>query len=221
MRLPQLAVFDMDGLIFDTERLFMNLKAGVMQEYGYTHREEDYIRSIGTAGKQLADLLTEIYGPDYPAEEISKKTRQLMAAEIENHGLKIKPGIEPLLKWLRKRGVPCCVASSTPREYVGQYLARSGLDEYFSFIVGGDEIKRSKPEPDIFLHACAHFHVAPGCALVLEDSENGILAAANAGIPVVCIPDLKMPAPEIAAKAAAVVNTAADVISLLKDSSSD
>lgn len=214
MELPQLVIFDMDGLIFDTERLFMEKKADVLREYGYEHREEDYIKTLGTTGRQLADILHEIYGDDYPAETISKKTRCLVNAELEANGPKTKAGIKTLLQWLQEKEIPCCVASSTHHDYVEKYLSLAGLSGYFSFIVGGNEISRSKPEPDIFLAACIHFHIAPSRALVLEDSENGILAAANAGIPVVCIPDLKMPSKNIAKKTAAVLKTAAEVISL-------
>lgn len=216
MNSPELVIFDMDGLIFNTERLFMSKKAGVLKEYGYEARDEDYIRTMGTAGQQLLDILHEIYGPDYPAAEISSKTREIVNAEIEANGLEIKPGIKELLQWLQSKNIPCCVASSTNHIYVENYLRQAGLLEYFSHIIGGDEIRRSKPEPDIFLAACGYFHTAPARALVLEDSENGILAAWNAGIPVICIPDLKMPSPDIAQKTADIVNTADKVIRLFE-----
>lgn len=217
MNLPELVIFDMDGLIFNTERLFMNRKADVLREYGYEARDEDYIRTLGTAGQQLTDILHEIYGPDYPAAEISQKTRQIVNAEIAKNGPEVKAGIRELLQWIHAKNIPCCVASSTPHIYVEKYLRQAGLLEYFSHIIGGDEIRRSKPEPDIFLAACGYFHTTPSRALVLEDSENGILAAWNAGIPVVCIPDLKMPSVNIAQKTAAIVNTADKVAGLFED----
>lgn len=214
MPLPQLAIFDMDGLIFDTERLFMNKKALVLKEYGYEHREEDYLRTLGTSGDNLRHILHEIYGADYPADEISAKTRHLVTDEIERSGLDVKFGIQTLLQWFRRKNIPCCVASSTAHATVENYLNRAGLGDSFSFVIGGDEVTHSKPNPDLFLAACVHYHIAPHHALVLEDSENGILAASNAGIPVVCIPDLKMPDAKIAGKATAIVSTALDVIGL-------
>ena len=217
MNSPELVIFDMDGLIFNTEQLFMNKKAEVLKEYGYEARDEDYLKTLGTAGQQLLDILHEIYGPDYPAEEISSKTRQIVNAEIETNGPEIKPGIKELLQWLQRENIPCCIASSTHHIYVEKYLRQTGLLKYFSHIIGGTEVQRSKPEPDIFLAACGYFHIAPARALVLEDSENGILAAWNAGIPVICIPDLKIPAPDIAQKAAAIVNTADKVIGLFEN----
>ena len=129
MNLPELAIFDMDGLIFNTERLFMNKKAAVLKEYGYEARDEDYIKTLGTAGQQLMDILYEIYGPDYPAAEISFKTRQIVNDEIKTNGLEIKPGIKELLQWFQAKNIPCCVASSTHHTHVENYLRQSGLLE--------------------------------------------------------------------------------------------
>ena len=215
IRLPRLAIFDMDGLIFDTERLFMAEKHKILKDYGYPARKEDYIQTIGLAGTQLKNKLRELYGPQYPADEISRKTRDAVNRQIEASGPDVKPGIETLLKWFRIHGIICCVASSTKHVYVEHYLTLAGLDNYFSYIIGGDEVSRSKPEPDIFLAACARGQFSPADALVFEDSENGILAASAAGIPVVCIPDLKQPDPDIAEKAVVILASADQVIPML------
>lgn len=217
MMLPKLAIFDMDGLIFNTERLFMETRAEVMKKYGYEHREEDYIRTIGTAGETLRSLLKELYGEEYPITQISQETRDVMNANMPDCGPEIKPGIVELLQYFEKKEVPCCVASSSHRFVIEDYITRSGLDRYFSYIISGDDIKRSKPEPDIFLEACDHYMVDPFSALVLEDSMNGIQAAWNARIPVICIPDLVSPSVEMARKTAGVVNTADEVISLFEE----
>lgn len=214
MNLPKLVIFDMDGLIFNTERLFMEQRAVVMETYGYTHRDEDYFETIGTSGKTLSDILHRIYGPEYPADEISQKSRQAVNDYIAKYGPEVKPGIEKLLQFFQKKQIPCCVASSSFHAHVERYLRRAGLDSYFQYIVGGDDVPLSKPEPDIFLKACRHFDVSPLHALVLEDSENGILAAWNARIPVVCIPDLVTPAPDIMRRASEVVRTADEIITL-------
>lgn len=216
MILPKLAIFDMDGLIFNTERLFMETRAGVLEKYGYKHRDEDYIRTIGTAGETLLSILAELYGDDYPARKISRETRDVMNANLPPCGPEIKPGIVELLQFFKKKEVPCCVASSSHRFSIEDYISRSGLDKYFSFIISGDDVKRSKPEPDIFLAACEHYKTEPFSALVLEDSMNGIQAAWNARIPVICIPDLVSPSAEMARKTAAVVNTADEVIKLFQ-----
>lgn len=213
MNLPKLAIFDMDGLIFDTERLFMETRAQVMKRYGYKHREEDYIKTIGTAGETLNSILLELYGPEYPAERISQETRDKIRAELPQEGPKIKTGIVELLDFFEEREVTCCVASSSNRSVIENYLTRSKLDRYFSWIISGQDVRKSKPEPDIFLKACTHFSVEPASALVLEDSVNGIQAAYNAQIPVICIPDLVMPSREMTLKTVAVLRSADELIS--------
>lgn len=214
MRLPELFVFDMDGLLFDTERLFMNKRAEILPEYGYTHREEDYIRTLGTSGDHLMSVLMEIYGPDYPADEISQRSRAAQLKHMREHGAPLKDGIKELLDRIAEIGIPCCVATATASVHADEILRLGGIRQYFSFIIGGDQVSHSKPHPEPFLAACKAGATAPENALVLEDSENGILAADAAGIPVICIPDMKYPAAEIAKKTAAIVKTAADVIPL-------
>lgn len=215
MNIPKLAIFDMDGLIFDSERLFMNMKHMILREYGYPAREEDYLKTIGLAGQQLRDKLAELYGPEYPADEISQKTRAKVNEYMESHGPDIKPGIETLLQCFREHQIPCCVASSSRHEYVEKYLKLAHLDNYFSYIIGGEEAVRSKPEPDIFLAACKRSRIKPSDAIVLEDSENGIRAAFAARIPAICIPDLKQPSPEIVEKAAVVLKSADELIPII------
>ena len=213
LTIPALAIFDMDGLIFDTERLFMTTKDGVMKEYGYNQQKDDYIHTLGTCGQQLLDILHRLYGDDYPAEEISQKCRTLVTEKIRRDGPPVKPGIPELLAWFASNNIPCCVASSKKHDIVVEYLRLAKLDKYFAYVIGGDQVQRSKPNPDIFLAACQRTDIKPEHALVLEDSENGILAASNANIPVVCIPDLKVPSEEIAKKTAAIVPDGTAVIS--------
>lgn len=214
MNIPKLAIFDMDGLLFDSERIFMEEKNKVLRAYGYPARREDYVQTMGLAGENFYQKVRELYGDDYPADEISEKTRAAVNAYMETRGVPLKPGILKLLRWFQEHGVCCCVASSTPKDAVAHYIALAGLDSYFSFLIGGEETARSKPAPDIFLAACAKGQTAPEDALVLEDSENGVRAALAAGIPVVCIPDLKRPAPELLQQAAAVLTSAAELIPL-------
>ena len=211
LSLPKLVIFDMDGLLFDTETLFKREKGIVMKKYGLTLTDEDYEKTLGVCGAKLAEVLLEIYGPDYPAQTISKETRARVTAEILKNGPPVKEGIPELLEWLYERRIPCCVASSTQTETVKAYIARGGFDRYFSCIIGGDQVPASKPDPLIFLTACEKMNVPPADALVLEDSENGVRAAINGGIPVICIPDMARPAEDVLAQAAAVADTASQV----------
>lgn len=203
-------IFDMDGLIFDSERLFMQALGKVMAEYGYTLTEENYIKMLGLTKEALSGMVKALYGADYPHDEISSKARSCMDKIARTNGLPVKKGIKELLAYLKKNNISCSVASSTQRKYVELYLETAGLSEFFSDIIGGDMVEKSKPNPDIFLAALGN--ISPKNALVLEDSKNGILAAYRAGIPVICIPDMTCPDEETAPLLYAVANSAEDVI---------
>ena len=198
-------IFDMDGLVFDTERVFMEQLAVVMKEKGYNLSREVYIKTLGTGGSRLKDIMYSEYGEDYPFQECGDIAQSRLVMIAETIGLNIKPQIQELLVMLKEKGIPCAVASSTKSAYVEKYLKHAGLLGYFQKIIGGEMAKHSKPEPDIFLMACEKLNIAPQKVLVLEDSENGVKAAVTAGIPVICIPDLKEPDSAVLKLAAAVV----------------
>lgn len=186
-------IFDMDGLLFDTEQLFMEQLAIVMKEQGYILTREVYCKSLGLAGEQLKELMIAAYGERYPFEECGAESRRRVSMVADTVGLRIKPQITELLNWLKAHHIRCAVASSTESEHVEEYLKKSGIRSYFSTVIGGDMVERSKPNPEIFLLACEKLGVAPDASVVLEDSENGIYAAHRAGTAVVCVPDLKEP----------------------------
>lgn len=190
-------IFDMDGLLFDTERLFMEQLALVMQEQGYTLSREKYCATLGLGGEETGKLMRSFYGEAYPFAEISREAGRRAGVIAETVGLCVKPHIRELLVFLREKGVMCAVASSTQSGTVKRYLEMTGLSEFFQEVLGGEEVERSKPEPDIFWKACRKLSVEPETAAVLEDSENGVRAAAAAGCMVVCIPDLKQPSGEL------------------------
>lgn len=217
MRLPDLFIFDMDGLIFDSERAFMETLAAVMKEHGYTLTRDRYVHTLGLSMADTRKVMLGFYGPDYPYEEISQEGRRRLNARAAEKPLPVKKGIPELLSFLEERGVPRCVASSSPRETVRTYLASAGLADRFDFVVCGDDITHSKPDPEIFLLCCRHFGTAPEDAVVLEDSENGIRAAVNGRIPVICIPDMKTPAPELLERTLFTVSSAEDVIRKFSD----
>ena len=236
--LPQLAIFDMDGLIFDSERLFSSELAVTMNEYGYRLTKENYIRTLGRSFDDARILMKEMYGEDYPFDEISNITRKRVSELTPD----IKPGIPELLDFFKNNGVECCVASSTAGRYVVENLENTGLKNYFSFVVGGEEVERSKPAPDIFLAALKKAGtpnisdstlslsgrsgsgnalsngsgaLPPDSALVLEDSESGVRAAISAKIPVICIPDMKELPKELIPKTLLTAKSAREVLDFI------
>ncbi len=204
-------LFDMDGLMFDTERLGLEgwLEAGRQLGLPIT---EDFVLQI--RGRNKADsrqVSQQMFGPgfDYDA---AKAFRDRYADEaIHTRGVPVKPGLVSLLQALQERGIPAALATSTAREKALEYLRLAGVEGYFSAAVCGDEVTRSKPDPEIFCKAAAKLGLAPADCLVLEDSPYGIQAAAAAGCVPMMIPDMTPPQKSLRGLCAAVLPSLADV----------
>ena len=194
MKVPSLFIFDMDGLIYDTERVFMKFIGEVMAEHGYTLTEAQYIRTLGRSRSDCVAVMKEMFGQDYPSYELSGIARERLNTYALDHPMPEKPGIRELLRMIKVQRIHCCIASSSPKKTVEIYLKTSHLDSYFDFIMSGEQLTHSKPDPEVFLKCLEHYGIAAEDAVVLEDSEPGIQASINAGIPVICIPDMIQPA---------------------------
>lgn len=212
----KLAIFDMDGLLFDTERLTKKKLGEVMAKYGYSLDEEAYLKIVGVNSARYREIMIKLYGEKYPHDKISSQVREEINRSIRTDGAPVKKGIPELLGYLKGEGIKCAVASSTKSEYVKEYIAVSKLDKYFDLIIGGDMIARSKPFPDIFLKVCEELNIKPQDSVVFEDSENGIRAAVSGGIPVICIFDIKRHDKNITDMCLTCADNALDVIEYLK-----
>lgn len=190
-------LFDMDGLIFDSERIFMEQLAIVMKEAGYHLTREIYIETLGAGGKRLEEIMYSHFGNSYPLYEMGKKTAERITMLSETLGIPLKPYVTDTLAFLKKQEKKLAVASSTSTAQVKIYLEHAGILSFFDVVTGGDSVMRSKPDPDIFLFTLEKLEEAPESAVVLEDSENGIRAGKAAGCSTICIPDLKFPEEEI------------------------
>lgn len=215
--MPALAVlFDMDGLMLDTERLAHRAWTQAMMERGYTLDESAYLRLIGRTIADVQSILSEVFGDSIPYAEIYARRRVLYDAEIAAKGVAIKPGLLELLDFLEEHKVPKAVASSTHRAGVVMKLTLAGVADRFPVLVGGDQVERGKPEPDLFLEAARQLGFAPRNCLVLEDSEAGILAAHRAGMLPVMVPDMKQPDADTDRMAYRVVPSLHEVIPLVE-----
>ena len=183
-------IFDMDGLMIDTEPVGKMLVKTSHEKFGYEITEEMFYHLIGTNEKTSKAYYHSVFGEDYPYQKIKDYRDQLRKEYFNSHPLEVKKGLYDLLEDLKKKNVKMAVASSTRYERVFSTLNRIKVDHYFDAIIGGDQIQHGKPAPDIFLKAVELLGVSKEDALVLEDSKNGILAAHAGNIPVICIPDL-------------------------------
>ncbi|MDF9408663.1 MAG: Fructose-1-phosphate phosphatase YqaB [Pelotomaculum sp. PtaB.Bin013] len=192
-----IVIFDMDGTIFDTERLAIKLYIEASQLLGTPLGLDILEKSIGLNAVATEKLMKETYGEDYPYGKVKEKFLQLKFAHIDQFGLPIKEGVKEVFRKLRENNVPMALATSTDRDLTEKYLGISGLNKYFQVIVCGNEVAKSKPEPEIFLKAVDLLGSEASKCIVLEDSENGLLAASRAGTIPVLIKDIKYPADKV------------------------
>lgn len=192
-------IFDMDGLMFDTERLWDTLWEPTCREMGVEMPADvdAFLASgRGLAGQALADHIREYFPTADPKKMLQTAWR--LADELFAKGVPCKPGLFELLDVLEERGIPRIVASSSPRSMILQNLSTTGAGRYFAQVVCGADVEHSKPAPDIFLLAASRLGVDIHRCLVLEDSLNGLRAARASGAISVMVPDLRPYGPEVA-----------------------
>lgn len=190
-------IFDMDGVLFDTERLCMDSWSVIARKQGITDVEKVFPLCIGLNNTDTKALVLKHYGQDFPFEEFVGEASVWFRSYVKENGLPVKKGVREILEFLKADGWKIGLASSTRYESVVKHLEHTGLREYFGVIVGGDMVEHSKPRPDIYLIACDKMGVEPAKAYAIEDSPNGIRAAHAAGMKPVMVPDMIAPTEEI------------------------
>ena len=192
------AIFDMDGLLFDTERLFQEVWRQIARDMGVTLPPDFTTRICGTSGKKHDDLVRSFYPGCDPKELVS----QVRNAVFSRQEIPVMKGVVEILSGMKEHGFRMAVASSSPLPMIKRNLSLTGLDGYFPWIVSGAQVTNGKPAPDIFLLAASTAGVDPSDCYVFEDSINGVIAGNQAGCASIMIPDLIEPNEE-AKKAAA------------------
>ncbi len=208
-------IFDLDGLLVDTEIIAYRTYEELLAEMGEPFSKEVYAREY--SGKTLRENVAQFikaYSLPWSMEEGLKKV-SAMETRLLSQGVELKPGGKELLTWLKAHGCQTALATSSTEDRACKMLRQHDLMNCFDQTVFGHEVDKGKPAPDIFLLACEKLGEAPENCLVLEDSEAGILASCAAGIPVVCVPDMKKPPQEILDQTAAVFPSLDQVISYL------
>ncbi len=183
-------VFDMDGVIFDSERATMECWIELADKYGVSDIRETYLACTGTNNARTKEIVLEAFGRDFPYDEYAGEASLLYHSRYDGGRLPMKSGVFEILDHLKQKGKKIALASSTRRETVVNQLRDAGILEYFHEVVTGDMVTKSKPEPDIFLLACEKIGVAPERAFAIEDSYNGIRAAFRGGLRPIMVPDL-------------------------------
>lgn len=190
-------IFDMDGVLFDTERMCLDSWKPIAEKYNISNFDEVFARCIGTNESATRQICLDYYGPDFPYDEYAREAGLIFHQMIDENGPVLKPGVKELLEFLKTQNYKIGLASSTKKASVEKYLKQAGIREYFQVLATGDMIVHSKPDPEIYLLACEKLGVKPENAYAVEDSFNGVRAGVSAGIKTFMVPDMKEPDDEI------------------------
>jgi len=200
-------VFDMDGLLIDSERHIMAAWLEGARTLGFPLTQDDFTQVIGRAAQEGDAMLARFLGGEEAFRATAAHARDALRGDAEHPVFPPKAGALELLAALEAAGVPCAVASSSRVAEIRHRLGHVGMLRHFKAIAGGDEVTHGKPDPSLYLLAAARLGAEPQDCIAFEDSENGARAAQAAGIRVVIVPDLKQPAPEVLAKAHGVIHS--------------
>jgi HAD superfamily hydrolase (TIGR01509 family) len=207
LRRPIAVVLDMDGTLLDTEPLAARAWGEAAAAIGVAFDDALALRMIGRTFADCRTLVIEHHGEDYPTDRLMSGWHAAYDAIVERDGLALKPGVDELFAWLDAAGVARAVATSTRRARALAKLEKAALAPRLHALVGGDEVARGKPAPDIFLAAAERLGVPAAACVVLEDSDAGVLGALAAGMTPIMIPDLVAPGLEVVRAGALVVDS--------------
>lgn len=216
----QAVIFDMDGVIFDTERKSAEILRQLGSEYGVTVPDELVYGMFSCPLPEIRSSIAKCFGEDFPTDGFFEERNRRYFAHMSRRPMPERPGLHALLDYLAQRNLPACVASSTDRETVLDLLESAGIASKFSHILGGNSVVHSKPAPDIYQQAAAQLGFEPKHCLAIEDSRNGVRSAFSAGCITVMVPDVTPPDEELQQKASYIVpslDAVIDVLETLRD----
>ena len=213
----RLIIFDMDGLMFDTEAATMRAYLELGKSFGLPVTKEQFIKTLG---KNYNDILRQYqmdFGEDCDPDGLYKAVGEVRNQSFTKYGPPVKDGLRALLAVLEEEGIPLAVASGSDDDVIRNNLELTGVAKYFSYVLSSRNVEKGKPAPDVFLAICDHFGVLPEETLVFEDSPNGIKAAIAGGIPVIAVPDL-IPVPEdLSFRCLAVIPSLTEAVGLVQN----
>ncbi|MCI6121595.1 MAG: HAD family phosphatase [Lachnospiraceae bacterium] len=209
-------VFDMDGLLFDSERIVQRSWEEAGNQLGLEHMGETIYHTLGMNLAGRNHYFRNTIAKDFPCEEFAKQARIWFYKIVNEEGLPMKNGARELLEYGKANGYRMAIATSSRREYALKNLKAAKIYDFFDAGVFGDMVQHAKPNPEIYLKACDSIGAAPANCIALEDAPAGIRAAYAAGMKPIMIPDLVAPTPEIEALLYETCDTLLGVIGILE-----
>lgn len=210
-------IFDMDGVLVDSERVSYKFWTKAFEKYGYDYSMEVHYNLLGRNTSSIRNVLGNIFGEELPLDDIYKYKTEEMLKYLEDIGVPAKTGVFEILEFLKSNGYKIALATSTNRDKAIQRLERAGISVQFDAMICGDEVENSKPNPEIFLKAAKKLNLNPKECMVIEDSPAGVEAGYQGGMKVINIPDMKEPDNEVIEKSYMICNSLLDVIDCLKN----
>lgn len=204
-------VFDMDGVLIDTEKHYYEAWQEAARSFGYDFRSEHALMLRSCDANVAAKMMKGIFGEDFDYFAVREVRRGLVAERLKKYGLEKKPGLDEILDYLRQNGIKTAVATATPIELTLEHLTKIGVKDKFDKIVSAKQVANGKPAPDVYLYACEQIGENPADCIAVEDSPNGIKSAYAAGCKPVMVPDLTQPDNEIMPLLYGVADTLADI----------
>ena len=208
-------IFDMDGVLIDTEKHYNAAWCQAATEAGFPFTREHALLLRSCEAKEGEKLIQGIFGPSFDYYAIRERRRELVRERLAQYGLEKKPGVEETLRFLRAKGIKTAVATATALDITKSHLTTIGVCDLFDSIVSAKNVAHGKPEPDVYLYACEQIGERPQDCMAVEDSPNGILAAYRAGLRTVMVPDLTQPDEELAKYLYACINSLSDLCELV------
>lgn len=210
-------LFDMDGLMIDTEKWLQKYYVQAAERLGFPMKPEHVLEIRSLPAEYAVPKLQKLVCPDFDYYAVKNLRKIYMKEHIEKYGLEKKKGLDRLLKYIKECGLKCSVATATAPDRTREYLSKLNILEYFDQIVCASMVKHGKPQPDIYIEAAHRLSLEPKQCVALEDSPNGVLAAVRAGCVTVMVPDLTQPDEETAKIIYKKADDLSQVIDIIKD----
>lgn len=205
------AIFDMDGLLLDTERIFLDAFRKTCKELGFGFDMSLFVKLIGTNSVKTKEIMINGFGKGFDYDRFREKWLINVTDYLSHNSIPLKEGAVNILEKINDLQIPMAVATSTAYNDAKKSLESTGIMRYFNFIVAGDQVTKGKPDPEIYLKTAEKLDVRPEECVVFEDSENGVKSARAAGMDVIQIPDLVEPSEELKALGHRIFNSLDDV----------
>lgn len=203
----QAVIFDMDGLIFDTEVIHRESWKAAANEYEVTLSDDFFKRAMSLSGHKTWTLLEEFLGADFPVKELHQRKRAIFKTKVQSQDIQIKPGFESLFDWLTSLPVKLGLVTSSRQEDVDHNFSNLDCLQHLDTVITSEQITNSKPDPEPYQKACQQLDVEPGRTIVFEDSNNGCRSAIAAGCNAIMVPDFAGPDPDVESGALAILDS--------------